>query len=66
MRRLTKPQPIAGACDWRAPSASAYSPGKPPGTVASSCATFISGPLRPPSARLSSAAFRSRSAGRPR
>ena len=25
MRRLTNPQPIAGARDWRAPSASEYS-----------------------------------------
>ena len=58
MRRLTNGQPIAGAfaCSWT--SSWTYSLGSASGIVASSCATFISGPLMPPSAAFRSAAWR--------
>ena len=61
MRRLTKGQPIGGALDWSLASSSAYSCGQRVGDGGESCATFISGPLRPPSADLRSAAWRPRS-----
>ena len=52
MRRLTKVQPIGGALACSATSSPAYSCGSALGMVARSCATFISGPLMPPSADL--------------
>jgi hypothetical protein len=61
MRRLTKAQPMGGASDWSWASSAAYSGGNASGMVASSCATFIMGPFRPPSARASSAALSARS-----
>src|ERR687892_40902 len=56
MRRRTNGRPIGGAaaCSWA--SSAAYSLGSASGMVASSWATFMSGPLRPPSARRSSSA----------
>ena len=50
MRRLTKAQPIGGASLCSFCSSAAYSGGSRSGTVAINCATFISGPLRRPSA----------------
>ena len=48
-----------------APARCAYSAGSASGMVESSCATFISGPLRPPSAAARSAAPRARSCSTP-
>ena len=52
MRRRTKGLLIGGAllCSWA--SSAAYSAGRASGMVAISCATFINGPFRPPSASL--------------
>ncbi len=47
MRRLAKAGPMAGAADCNCASSRAYSAGSASGMVESSCATFISGPLRP-------------------
>ena len=57
MRRLTKAAPIGGASDCSFCSSAAYSAGKASGMVAMSWATFMIGPLRPPSARVSAAAL---------
>ena len=57
MRRLTKAAPIGGASLCSFCSSSAYSGGRASGMVAISWATFIIGPLRPPSARASAAAL---------
>ena len=57
MRRRTNAGPIGGACDCSWASSSAYSAGSASGMVAISCATFMIGPLRPPSAAASAAAF---------
>ena len=65
MRRLTKAQPIGGALAWSCASSAAYSRGRASGMVDMSCATFMSGPFSPPSARRSSSAWRWRSAVRP-
>ncbi len=60
MRRLTKAQPMGGAWLCSFISSLAYSGGKASGMVASSCATFIIGPLRPPSAAVSAMALPAR------
>ena len=52
MRRRTNGQPIAGALACNCTSSRTYSSGSASGIVASSCATFISGPLMPPERRL--------------
>ena len=65
MRRLTKAQPIGGASLCSFISSAAYSGGSASGMVAMSCATFMIGPLRPPSAAASSMAFLPRSSLRP-
>src|SRR5262249_35401184 len=65
MRRLTNGQPIGGAFDCSWISSETYSFGSASGMVESSCATFISGPLRPPSAAVSSRAWRARSIDMP-
>ena len=65
MRRRTKPGPIGGADDCNCESWAAYSGGTASGIVDSSCATFMIGPLRPPSAAVSSAAARERSPSMP-
>ena len=57
MRRRTNAGPIGGACDCSWESSCAYSAGSASGMVASSCATFMIGPLRPPRAAASAAAF---------
>jgi len=56
MRRLTKAQPIGGASLCSLASSAAYSGGNRSGMVAMSWATFISGPLRLPSALASAEA----------
>ena len=61
MRRLTKAQPMGGASLCSFVSSAAYSGGSASGMVAISCATFMIGPLRPPSAAASSMAFLPRS-----
>ena len=66
MRRLTKAQPIGGAWLCSLISSAAYSGGSASGMVAMSCATFMIGPLRPPSAAASSVAFWPRSRVRPK
>ena len=48
MRRRTKFQPIGGALACSCASSAAYSAGSASGTVDRNCATFISGPFRPP------------------
>ena len=48
MRRRTKAQPMGGALACREASCWAYSSGSALGTVERNCATFISGPFRPP------------------
>ena len=48
---------MGGACDCSWESSCAYSAGNASGMVASSCATFMIGPLRPPKAAASAAAF---------
>ena len=53
MRRLTKAQPIGGAWLCSFVSSAAYSGGSASGMVAISCATFMIGPLSPPSAAAS-------------
>ena len=65
MRRLTKAQPIGGAWLCSLVSSAAYSGGSASGMVAISCATFMIGPLRPPSAAASSIAFLPRSSVEP-
>ena len=65
MRRLTKAQPIGGASACSCASSIAYSGGTASGMVAMSCATFMIGPLSPPSMRASSAACAPRSTSRP-
>ena len=60
MRRLTKAQPIGGAWLCSLISSVAYSGGSASGMVASSCATFMIGPLSPPSAAASSSALAAR------
>ena len=57
MRRLTKPQPMGGAWLCSLASSAAYSGGSASGMVEMSCATFMIGPLRPPSAAASSMAL---------
>ena len=49
--------PMGGASDCNCCKASAYSGGKASGMVASSCATFIIGPFRPPKALANTAAL---------
>ena len=65
MRRRTNGQPIGGALDCSVASSSANSGGSRSGTVASNCATFITGPLRPPSTVFSSSAALALSISRP-
>ena len=65
MRRFTKAQPIGGAWLCSFCSSVTYSGGKASGMVANSWATFMIGPLSPPSAAASSAALRERSSPRP-
>ena len=57
MRRLTKAGPMGGASLCSFDSSSAYSGGSTSGMVAMSWATFMIGPLSPPSALVSAAAF---------
>ena len=57
MRRLTKAAPMGGASLCSFCSSAAYSGGTRSGMVASSCATFMIGPFRPPSACASAAAL---------
>ena len=57
IRRLTKAAPIGGASLCSFWSSAAYSGGIRSGIVARSCATFMIGPLSPPSACASAAAF---------
>ena len=57
MRRFTKAAPMGGASLCSFCSSAAYSGGMRSGMVASSCATFMIGPFRPPSAWASAAAF---------
>ena len=66
MRRLTKAAPIGGASDCSFCNSAAYSGGSRSGTVASSCATFMIGPFRPPSAWAREAALVTSSPLRPR
>ena len=66
MRRLTKAAPIGGASDCSFWSSAAYSGGTTSGMVARSCATFMIGPLRPPSACASRAALEASSPFRPK
>ena len=61
IRRRTKGLPIGGALFWSWASSAAYSAGKASGMVAIIWATFMSGPLRPPRAVRSSAAWLERS-----
>ena len=65
MRRRTNAGPIGGACDCSWDSSCAYSAGSASGMVAISCATFMIGPLRPPSAAARAAAFLESSAPKP-
>ena len=65
MRRLTKAQPMGGASLCSFISSAAYSGGSASGMVAMSWATFMIGPLRPPSAAASSMAFLPRSRLKP-
>ena len=58
--------PIGGALACSSASSPTYSRGSMSGTVDMICATFISGPLSPPSARRRSAACFSRSMPTPR
>jgi hypothetical protein len=57
MRRRTKAAPMGGASLWSFCSSAAYSGGTTSGMVARSCATFMMGPLRPPSACARAAAL---------
>ena len=66
MRRLTKAGPIGGAADWSFWSSAANSGGSRSGIVASIWASFITGPLRPPSAEARSAAFFGSERSRPK
>ena len=66
MRRRTNAGPMGGACDCSWDSSCAYSAGSASGMVASSCATFMIGPLRPPSAAVSAMALPARLGVRPR
>src|SRR6185437_8234007 len=61
MRRRTKFQPMAGALALSCASSAAYSAGSASGTVDRNCATFISGPLRPPRIVFRSSACAARS-----
>ena len=65
MRRLTKAQPIGGAWLCSLVSSAAYSGGSASGMVASSCATFMIGPFRPPSAAASPKRLAAGPAGTP-
>ena len=65
MRRLTKAQPMGGASLCSFINSAAYSGGNASGMVAISWATFMIGPLRPPSAAASSMAFLPRSSASP-
>ena len=65
MRRFTNGQPMGGASLCSFTSSAAYSAGSASGMVAISWATFMIGPLRPPSAVASSAAFLPRSSASP-
>ena len=56
---------MAGAADCSCASSRAYSGGSASGMVDGSSATFMSGPLSPPSAAASSAAVREASCSRP-
>ncbi len=58
MRRLTKAAPIGGASACNFCNSSAYSGGSRSGIVAMSCATFMIGPFKPPSAAVSALALR--------
>jgi hypothetical protein len=60
IRRLTKAQPMGGASLCSFCNSAAYSGGKRSGMVAISWATFISGPLRLPSADASADASAAR------
>ncbi len=60
MRRLTKAQPIGGASLCSFCNSAAYSGGNRSGMVAINWATFISGPLRLPSAEASAEPLRRR------
>src|SRR5579871_62127 len=57
MRRLTKPAPIGGALACNSSSGAATSLGRAPGTVATNCATFITGPRKFPRTFVKSAAL---------
>src|SRR5579862_333773 len=57
MRRRTKVAPIGGALVWRLSKGVATSAGNAPGTVATNCAIFITGPRRLPSTVVRSAAL---------
>ena len=56
---------MGGASDCSFCSSAAYSGGITSGMVARSCATFMIGPLRPPSACASAAAFEAPCPSRP-
>ena len=66
IRLRTKGQPIEGAFDCNCLSSAAYSAGRASGMVANSWATFMRGPLRPPSASFKSSACRVRSKSIPK
>ena len=66
MRRLTKAQPMGGASLCSFCNSAAYSGGSRSGMVAMSWATFISGPLRLPSAAASADASPARFGPEPR
>ena len=63
MRRRTNGRPSAAHCSAAGRAPAAYSAGSASGIVAISWATFISGPLRPPSASLGRRAWPRRAAG---
>ena len=65
MRRLTKAQPIGGASLCSFCSSAAYSGGSASGMVAINWATFMIGPLSPPSAAAKRDALRARSSAPP-
>ncbi len=64
--RRTNGQPIGGASFCNFISSEAYSGGSASGMVARSCATFMIGPFRPPSAAASWIAFWPRSSAKPK
>ena len=57
MRLRTKLAPIGGALACKVSRGAATSGGNTPGTVATNCATFITGPRKFPRTRVRSAAF---------